>query len=80
MQEPAVSEILGAVLLVSIVITGISIIGVFLMSGPTPEASPKISLYVSCCTNPDGNSHISVLHLGGSPIKWSDITFSSSIG
>ncbi|MDD1730159.1 MAG: type IV pilin N-terminal domain-containing protein [Methanospirillum sp.] len=76
MKDCAVSEVIGGVLLISIVITGMAIIGVFLISSPPPEAQPHISFLVySCCE--DGRTYNSTLisHQGGSSIKWSDIKF-----
>lgn len=76
MKDYAVSEVIGGVLLISIVITGMAIIGVFLISSPPPEEQPHISFLVySCCK--DGRTYNSTLisHQGGNSIKWSDIKF-----
>ncbi len=74
MKEPAVSEVIGAFLLIAIVMTGMIIIGVFMYSSPPPEASPQISFLVSCCHD-DPDYQVIVAHQGGSPIRWSDIRF-----
>ena len=74
MKNSGVSEILGGVLLVSIVITGMALIGVILISSPTPDSIPRISLSVYACC--DGvQKTILISHQGGDPIHWSDIKF-----
>jgi len=64
-NESAVSEIIGAILLVAIVIAGIGIVGVFMSSTPPPQAKEKAVLSSSCidCT---GDSFVVVVrHEGG---------------
>jgi len=67
-RDNAISEVVGAILLVAIVIAGIAIIGVFMTSTPPPRANEKAILSSSCidCT---GDSFIIVVrHEGGDSI------------
>jgi len=67
-REGAASEILGAILLVSLVITGLSIISVMLLSSPSPSSSMKSIIGVKCskCPNLDPNQYdILIDHEGG---------------
>lgn len=64
-KESAISEIIGAILLVAIVIAGIGIVGVFMTSSPPPQTKEKAVLSSSCidCT---GDSFVVVIrHEGG---------------
>ncbi|PWR70565.1 type IV pilin N-terminal domain-containing protein [Methanospirillum lacunae] len=67
-SERAISEVIGAILLVAIVIAGIGIVGVFMTSTPPPKANQKAILSSSCidCT---GDSFVIVVkHEGGDTI------------
>lgn len=67
-NEKAISEVIGAILLVAIVIAGIGIVGVFMTSTPPPKANQKAILSSSCidCT---GDSFVIVVkHEGGDTI------------
>ena len=76
MKNSAVSEILGAVLMVSIVITGMALIGVILFSSPPPDSIPKIAFSVYACGEEDWTDKtVMISHQGGDPIRWSDIEF-----
>jgi len=67
-RERAVSEIIGAIILVAIVITGIGIVGVFMTSTPPPQAKEK-SVLSSSCIDCDGDSFVIVVrHDGGEVI------------
>jgi hypothetical protein len=74
--EYAVSEIIGAVLLIGVVMAGIGIIGVILLSTPPPEETPKASLS-SYCVRCDlsGNYEIIMYHGGGESFKRDDTRF-----
>jgi len=74
MRDSGVSEILGGLLAISIVFSGIAIIGIYLTSTPPPEAFPQISFLVYCCSDGPGYS-VLISHQGGDTIKWSDIRF-----
>jgi hypothetical protein len=66
-KERAVSEIIGALLLVILVIAGIAIVGVYLLSAP-PQAKEKVVLSSSCvdCT---GDSFVVIVrHDGGDQV------------
>lgn len=76
MKNSAVSEILGAVLMVSIVITGMALIGIILFSSPPPDSIPKIAFSVYACGEEDWTDKtVMISHQGGDPIRWSDIEF-----
>ena len=67
-KECAISEIIGAILLVAIVIAGIGIVGVFMTSPPPPQTKEKAVLSSTCidCT---GDSFVVVVrHEGGESI------------
>jgi len=67
-KESAISEIIGAILLVAIVIAGIGIVGVFMTSPPPPQTKEKAVLSSSCidCT---GDSFVVLIkHEGGETI------------
>mgnify|MGYP003769179761 CR=1 FL=1 len=67
-KEKALSEIVGALILVAIVITGIGIIGVLLLSTPPPEAKEKVVLSSSCLQCNSSSFIIVTRHEGGDTI------------
>jgi flagellin-like protein len=68
MKDNGLSEIIGALILVALVITGIGIIGVVLLSTPPPVSKEKVVLS-SSCMQCDTNSFIIVTrHEGGDVI------------
>lgn len=80
--ENAVSEVIGAVLLIGIVMLSISVIGVLLLSTPPPEKTPKASLTSYCvqCDLPDINNNevnyeIIIYHGGGESLIRNEIKF-----
>lgn len=76
MKNSGVSEIIGGVLLVSIVITGMAIIGVFLLSSPPPGSIPKTSFLVyAFCDETYAQNTVMISHQGGDAIHWSEIKF-----
>lgn len=76
MKDSAISEILGAILMVSIVITGMAMIGVILLSSPAPDSIPKTSFQVYACGEADWTEKtVMISHQGGDPIPWSEIKF-----
>jgi len=64
MNENAVSEIIGTVLLISIVVIGVSIISVFLFSQPMPEKIPSVSAIIK-----NESETIYIYHDGGDPLQ-----------
>jgi len=67
-KESAISEIIGAILLVAIVIAGIGIVGVFMTSPPPPQTKEKAVLS-SSCIDCNGSSFVVVVrHEGGESI------------
>lgn len=67
-KDSGISEIVGALLLVALVITGISIIGVVLLSTPPPIAKEKVVLSSSCMQCAPDSFIILTRHEGGDVI------------
>ena len=63
-NENGVSEILGAVLLISVVVLGLSIAGVVILSIPPPQKTPAISADITRI----GNT-ICIRHEGGDTLQ-----------
>lgn len=64
-RERAVSEIIGAILLVALVLAGIGIVGVYMTSTSPPQAKEK-SVLSSSCIDCSGDSFVVVVrHEGG---------------
>jgi hypothetical protein len=68
-NEPAVSEVIGSILLVSIVVTAVSIVGVVLWSQPPPQKIPAFDTIISEDT---GNTMIHLYHGGGDSLSSGD--------
>ena len=60
-RETAVSEVLGAVMLIAVVVTAIAVIGVALTSQSQPEKIPAIDAIISS----NGKDTIRIFHNGG---------------
>ncbi|MDO9324723.1 MAG: type IV pilin N-terminal domain-containing protein [Methanoregula sp.] len=60
-----VSEIIGAVLLISIVVAAVALIGIFLFSQQTPEKIPNINFM----TGTDNSGNLYLYHNGGDSLK-----------
>jgi len=69
-NDAAVSEVIGSILLVSIVVTAASIVGVVLWSQPMPQTIPAFDVIISKDT---GNNWIHLYHDGGDSLKYGDI-------
>ena len=75
-HEEAVSEILGALLLVIILITGLSIVAVMLFSIPPPGSAQKAVLGVKCTWCEDSNQYdILIDHQGGESLELNRLRF-----
>ncbi|NLV26553.1 MAG: type IV pilin [Methanomicrobiales archaeon] len=74
-REHAVSEIVGAILLVAIVITGIGIVTVFMTSTPPPQAKEKAVLSSSCIDCNGSYFAIVVRHEGGDTFDPKKLTY-----
>jgi len=79
-HENAVSEVIGAVLLIGVVMLSIAVIGVILLSTPPPDKTPKASLTaycVRCDIDASSNSHYEVIiyHGGGESLQRSNLKF-----
>lgn len=70
-NETAVSEVIGSILLVAIVVTAASIVGVVLWSQPSPEQIPALDVVISEDT---GNKIIHLYNDGGDPLDREDFT------
>jgi len=68
--DRAVSEIIGSILLVAIVVTAVSIVGVVLWSQPAPEKIPALDAGISKDT---GNKMIHLYHAGGDSLNRENI-------
>jgi hypothetical protein len=68
-NDTAVSEIIGSILLISIVITAVSIVGVILWSQPPPQKIPALDSIISEDT---GNNKIHLYHNGGESLNRED--------
>ncbi len=65
--EDGVSEIIGAILLISVVVLGLSIAGVVILSTPPPQKTPAISADITRI----GNT-IYIRHEGGNTLQISE--------
>jgi len=75
-HETAVSEVIGAVLLISIVMLSMAIIGVIMLSTPPPDKTPKASLTSYCIRcNLTGDYEIILYHGGGESMTQDQIKF-----
>ncbi|MBN1167626.1 MAG: type IV pilin N-terminal domain-containing protein [Methanospirillaceae archaeon] len=77
-HESAVSELVGALILVALVLTGMGVIGVSLLSQPPPDTRPMVSLAMSCAycdeTEDEDGRYVTLLyHDGGDPVIGSDL-------
>lgn len=77
-KENAVSEVVGAILLISLVIIGISIVTVMLISNPSPQDIPKASVQIVRDSNLIDT--ISFYHGGGDPFSYYSTNFSDTVG
>jgi hypothetical protein len=73
-QEEAVSEIIGALLLISVVMIGLSLISVLLFSTPPPESIPKVNLNGYCCKGPT-SLNIQISHESGDNLMGYQLLF-----
>jgi FlaG/FlaF family flagellin (archaellin) len=62
-REDAVSEAIGGVLLIALVVIGAAIVGTYVMSQPLPEKIPKVQFSVK----QSGNT-VYLVHEGGEPV------------
>jgi archaellum component FlaG (FlaF/FlaG flagellin family) len=65
--EDGVSEIIGAIILISVVVLGLSIAGVAILSTPPPQKTPAISADITRI----GNT-IYIRHEGGDTLQFSE--------
>jgi FlaG/FlaF family flagellin (archaellin) len=66
-NESGVSEVVGAILLISLVVICVAIIGVYLFSQPLPEKIPNLQFLVGS-DNPSTPSQLFLYHNGGDPL------------
>ena len=63
LNEKGVSEVIGAILLVSLVILGAMIVAVLFLSQPPPQEIPQVNAIAG-----NNTTHIFLLHDGGDPL------------
>ena len=68
-RESGVSEIMGAIMLISVVVMGVAIIGVLLTSQPPPQKIPALDAVISW----DGVDTIYITHNGGDSLQRGEI-------
>jgi hypothetical protein len=74
--ENAVSEVIGAVILIGVVMGGIGILGVILLSTPPPEETPKASISSYCVRcDQSGTYEVIMYHGGGESLERVKIQF-----
>ena len=66
-KESGASEVIGAVLLVSLVVIGGAVIAAFVFGQPTPKEVPHVSFGVSL----DG-TNLTLHHTGGDTLRWDE--------
>jgi hypothetical protein len=75
-KDYAVSEVIGAVILIGLVMGGIAIIGVILLSTPPPEKTPKASISSYCVKcDLEGTYEIIMYHGGGETLDRNNTKF-----
>lgn len=75
-KERAVSELMGAILLVAVLMTGFSIISVMLLSVPPPTSTEKAILGIKCAWCPDDKKFdILIDHEGGENLSLHNLKF-----
>lgn len=74
-SDNALSEIVGALILVALVITGIGIIGVLMFSMPPPDAKEKVVISSSSLQCDEDSFIIVVRHEGGDVINPKNMKF-----
>jgi flagellin-like protein len=67
-SENGVSEVIGSILLISIVVVAVSIIGVFFFSQPPPEKIPSLNAIIW-----NDSQRIYIRHDGGDPLSYGEI-------
>ena len=66
--ETAISEVLGAIILVSIISVAFGIIGVSMLSQPHEKSVPALNIVIS-----NNSQKITVYHAGGDPLQFSEM-------
>lgn len=64
-HDAAVSEIIGAVLLIALVVAGGTMVGVALFSQPMPNQVPKVNIVIGA----DENGTVTLIHNGGEALN-----------
>ena len=67
--ESAVSEVIGSVMLISVVVTAIAIIAVVLTSQPLPQKIPALDAIISS----NGKDTIRIYHNGGDALSHQEV-------
>jgi hypothetical protein len=68
-SESGVSELIGAILLVSLVVMLMMVVTTVVLSQPRPEKIPELSTSISISDQGAGNYYINITHMGGDGLK-----------
>jgi flagellin-like protein len=67
-HENGVSEVIGSILLIAVVVAAVSIIGIFLLSQPLPQEIPSLNAIIW-----NDTSYVYVKHDGGDSLNYGAI-------
>jgi len=68
-SESGVSELIGAILLVSLVVMLMMIVTTVVLSQPRPEKVPELDTSITFSNQGNGNYFINITHLGGEGLE-----------
>lgn len=68
--DSGVSEVIGAVLLVALVVIGGAVVATFVFSGPTPKEVPHLTF--AAVKNDTQDTYLTLHHTGGDTLLWGD--------
>lgn len=69
-SESGVSELIGAILLVSLVVMLMMVVTTVIISQPRPEKIPELSVFISNGTNlSTGMKYVTLTHMGGDSLQ-----------
>jgi hypothetical protein len=68
-SESGVSELIGAILLVSLVVMLMMIVTTVVLSQPRPEKIPELSASITYSNQSASNFYVNITHMGGDGLK-----------
>jgi len=68
-SESGVSELIGAILLVSLVVILMMVVTTVVISQPRPEKIPELSASITYSNQSPVNYFINITHMGGDPLQ-----------